>query len=249
MTICVIFTAVSTIEGTSHKTSGYGVVPWGFTRAPRETTIIEDVDQESEGKDSWHVQKRSSFTKEQINEHNAAYHRKSSVNLPSWQEGQESVFMQPESTPVKAMSLPLKHESMYVARPALPSENTKTVPVFDDIIMDENVNFALRYSTRIKDVKKEWYERRNSGTSSMITEKSIILPSSSNDASRNNSRRVSITDIAETQILDINSNNNVLSPFNSFGTSTKTGSYADGMMISPVSEMSLPVSPSDSVKM
>lgn len=232
-----------------HKRAGYGVVPWGFTRAPRETTIIEDMNGESESKASTHTEneaRRSSFPKENTKHQNSAFHRKSSVNVPSWTEGPDSVFMPSKSTQVIEVNPAVNTESAYVARSALPNETIKTVPVFDDIIMDENVNFALRYSSRMKNVKKEWYERRNSGTSSLMTEKSIILPSSGNDVSRNNSRRVSITDIAETQILDINSNNNLLSPLNDLDSLPETRSCADGILVSPISEMSLPVSPSDS---
>jgi hypothetical protein len=242
-----LFTAISTIENTDHRISGFGVVPLGRTGAPRETMIVEDMDQECEGKASREIdneQKRSSSPKEQIDEQNVPFQSKPSVNVPPMREGQKFDFMQSKETPAKDIAPPFKTESMYEARPALPSENTKTVPVFDDIIMDENVNFAIRYSSRMQLVKNEWHEQKNSGNSPLITEKTIILPSSPNDTSRNNSRGVSITDIAETKMLDINSNNTMLSPFNSFDTSTKTGNYADGIIVSPVSDMSLPVSPS-----
>lgn len=261
-----------------HRTAGYGSVPWGLAQAPRETTIVEEPEQEKDviifpqaksNDFTVTMPRNSSFTgsekrKGSLQDFNAMRDNKiresqrsftfvgsdsrrdwlqtmpdrqytfvqkmSSVKVPTW-----------NNTPAQEINPLTGLSTGSVKRSTSDIEITKTVNVFDGIIMDENVNFALRYSSRMKNVKKDWYERRNSG-SSLVSEKVVSIPVGDG----NNSRRVSITDIGET-IIHENRRASFQIGDSMIPSYTNDENSIQETSVSRMSEVSLPVSPTHSV--
>lgn len=253
------------IETLPHKTAGYGGIPWALSNAPRETTIVENENPEKDilvfpqaksndftmtvPRNSSFVdnyKRRGSFPSNQVMPRNDVK-KVSSVNIPVWEVTPVPALMPSKTSTVTpaVTGIPVNEGANYVSSSLNQNEVTKTVEVFDGIIMDETVNFALRYSSRMKSVRKDWYERRTSG-SSLISEKTVSV-SFGRETDNCKNRRVSITDISETPLFE---NGNVIpemSPPNVSVSFSDTGTSSNNMQVSPVSEISLPVSPVDSV--
>lgn len=239
-----------------HKTAGYGGIPWGRSDAPTGTTIIYDRDM-----DYFPEVKHSGYTKRVQVDSLFSGNDIGCDYFPCAPDKPQTCMQEMSATHVPIGDYFPVHPEMNQRTPTTFNTDVgtgksyitssrqhkivKTVKVFDGIIMDETVNFALRYSSRMQQVSKEWHKTRNSDRSSLVSEKVVALPPL-RETTRVVDGPVNITDISESSIYDENQH------MNSGRLSSSSELHSSGVtdtsefFVSPVSDVTLPVSPVNS---